>query len=235
MSKFVKCPVWDKMISDWLDTPKGIEVKETVSAARKQGTVYPDSKDLFRAFHMTGFWDTKVLILGQDPYYNGTADGLAFSCKGTRPSPSLQIIMQELMHTEYSRWNNEHEVFRKYNLDKWASEGVLLLNTALTVLQNKPGSHAKIGWNTLVIKAISMLQEHSRPYVVMLWGAYAQRYEPMFDPAKTLILKAVHPSAEAQNEKNNTNHRFVGCNHFTFTNKHLAETIRTSPIGWALI
>lgn len=184
---------------------------------KKRGVkIYPDSKDVFRAFLLSSPSKTKVVILGQDPYHNGVADGLAFSTKkkGYIP-PSLRNIFKELDIKPKSS-----------NLESWAKQGVLLLNTALTVEKGKALSHKDIGWTRFTSKVIEKLSEDQSNIVFMLWGRKAQEYEKYIFPfAGHLILKAGHPSPL------NIANPFVGCGHFDKANEYLKSKNR-EQIKW---
>jgi uracil-DNA glycosylase len=178
---------------------------------------------IFTAFDKTPPDRLKVVILGQDPYHNpGQAHGLSFSVPdGVTPPPSLLNIYKEIAA------DIGLQLPRKGNLEKWAEQGVLLLNAALTVRANEPGSHAKIGWmdfTDAVIRAISERKEH---IVFLLWGRFAQEKQVLIDETKHLVLKAAHPSPFSA-EKG-----FFGCRHFSKTNEYLVKN-GIDPIDWSL-
>ncbi len=184
----------------------------------KNTTIYPPPADIFKAFNETPLNKVKVVILGQDPYHNpGQAHGLCFSVpEGVQTPPSLMNIFKEIEGDIHS--NQEHRSkasVQSTNLTRWATQGVFLLNTVLTVLKNQPASHGKIGWQEFtdhVIQTISDKQEH---VVFILWGAYARSKAPLIDFEKHLILEAPHPSPLSA-------HRgFFGCKHFSQTNEYL--------------
>ncbi len=190
-------------------------------AAGKQ--VYPPQPDIFNAIKLTPFADVKVVIIGQDPYHNpGQAHGLSFSVKpGVPAPPSLKNIYKEL-HDDIGFAIPNHGC-----LEKWAKQGVLLLNAVLTVEKNKPQSHANIGWQQFTDKVIESLNQHSTPIVFLLWGSYAQRKGENIDTSKHYILKAPHPSPLSA-------HRgFLGCRHFSKANAILKSAGR-SEIDWQI-
>lgn len=190
--------------------------------------IYPD--DVFRALKLSQFKQTKVVILGQDPYHGEDGDlaqahGLAFSVRpGVRPPPSLKNIYRELQN-EFA-----HSYTAYGCLDTWAQQGVLLLNTVLTVEQGKPASHAKKGWEIVTDALISYLAEQHKNLVFMLWGAHAQSKQAFILPhnyaqTRHLILCAPHPSPLSA-------HRgFLGCGHFKKANEFLLAN-GSSPIDW---
>ena len=186
-------------------------------------TVYPDRRNIFRAFELTPIHAVKAVILGQDPYHEpGQAQGLAFSVpKGIAIPPSLRNIYEEI-DREYGCG-----IPNSGNLEPWASQGVLLLNTVLTVRAHEANSHAGHGWETFtdaVLKELGM-QEH--PIVFMLWGSNAQKKEPLIRNPKHLILKTSHPSPLS------VYRGFRGCGHFRACNDFLSANGQ-EPIDWTI-
>ena len=189
-------------------------------AARK---IFPPADDIFNAFHLTPLHAVKVVILGQDPYHNdGQAHGLCFSVKpDVDIPPSLVNIYQEL-HDDLGCYvpNNGY-------LTKWASQGVLMLNTVLTVRAHQANSHRGIGWEEFTDAAIRILDEQDRPMVFILWGSPAQKKEKMLHNPKHLILKAPHPSPLSAYRG------FFGSKPFSRTNDFLKEN-GLEPIDWQI-
>lgn len=185
--------------------------------------VYPASDEIFTAFHLTPLEQVKVVILGQDPYHNdGQAHGLCFSVKpDVDIPPSLVNIYQEL-HEDCGCYlpNNGY-------LEKWAKQGVLLLNTVLTVRAHQANSHRGIGWEEFTDAAIRILDEQDRPMVFLLWGRPAQMKKSMLHNPKHLILEAPHPSPLSAYRG------FFGCRHFSQTNAYL-EAHGLAPIDWQI-
>jgi len=200
------------------------KIVDFLAAENKAGTViYPNSSDLFSAFKETPYEQVKVVILGQDPYHGpGQAHGLAFSVtRGVKPPPSLMNIFKELA-LDLNTPTPPHGC-----LTSWANQGVLLLNTSLSVEQGKPQSHALIGWAHFTDNVIKELNKHQDPLVFLLWGAHAKSKAPFIKSKQHLILTAAHPSPLSA-------HRgFLGCRHFSQTNAFLIEQGRT-PIDWAI-
>lgn len=185
--------------------------------------IYPPQKDIFNAIKFTSFDKVKVVIIGQDPYHGpGQAHGLSFSVpSGIEPPPSLKNIFQEL--------KNDLGIVTPTHgcLEKWAEQGVLLLNAVLTVEAGKPQSHANIGWQTFTDKVIESLNMHPKNIVFLLWGSSAQNKINLIDTKKHYILKAPHPSPLSA-------HRgFLGCKHFSKTNELLKKMDR-EEINWNL-
>ena len=185
--------------------------------------VFPPSNDIFNAFHLTPLSKVKVVILGQDPYHNdGQAHGLCFSVKkGVDIPPSLVNIYQEL-HDDCGCYipNNGYLV-------KWAEQGVLLLNTVLTVRAHQALSHRGIGWEKFTDAAIRVLNEQDRPIVFLLWGRPAQSKHVMLNNPAHLVLEAPHPSPLSA-------HRgFFGCHHFSQANRFLTEH-GLAPVDWQI-
>ena len=189
-------------------------------AARK---IFPPADDIFNAFHLTPLHAVKVVILGQDPYHNdGQAHGLCFSVKpDVDIPPSLVNIYQEL-HDDLGCYvpNNGY-------LTKWASQGVLMLNTVLTVRAHQANSHRGMGWEEFTDAAIRILDEQDRPMVFILWGSPAQKTEKMLHNPKHLILKAPHPSPLSAYRG------FFGSKPFSRTNDFLKEN-GLEPIDWQI-
>lgn len=194
-------------------------VKEEYSAR----VIYPPADDIFNAMHLTPLGQVKVLILGQDPYHNeGQAHGLCFS---VRPEvdipPSLENIYKELQDDLGCKIPNNGY------LVKWANQGVLMLNTVLTVRAHKAFSHQGQGWEQFTDAVIRAVNEQDRPIVYMLWGKPAQSKIPMLDNPKHLILKAPHPSPLSAYRG------FFGCKHFSQANEFLRSN-GMEPIDWQI-
>ncbi len=190
-------------------------------AARK--VIYPHSSDWFRAFELTPLDAVKVVILGQDPYHGpGQAHGLCFSVKpGVRVPPSLLNIYKELAADVGAR------PVAHGHLAPWARQGVLLLNTSLTVEQGNAGSHRGCGWETFTDRAIAAVSEHAEPSVFLLWGSHARKKKALIDTARHRVLESPHPSPLSA-------HRgFFGNHHFSRANAFLVEQGR-APIDWQL-
>ncbi len=181
---------WLEVLQDEFKKPYYKKLFQTVNQEYKTRRIFPPAEDIFNAFHLTPFHQVKVVILGQDPYHNyGQAHGLCFSVKkGVEIPPSLANIYQEL-HDDLGCKIPEHGC-----LTKWARQGVLMLNTVLTVRAHQAHSHRDIGWEEFTDAAIRALNKEDRPIVFILWGAPAQRKAVMLDNPAHLILKAPHPS-----------------------------------------
>ena len=216
--------------NDWLEPLKPEFSKdyykklfETIKKEYESYVVYPKSEDIFNAFHLTPLEKIKVVIIGQDPYHEPEqAHGLSFSVKpGVDIPPSLQNIYKEL-HDDVGITipNNGYLV-------KWANEGVLLLNTILTVRAHQAMSHSKIGWNEFTDAAIRVINQLDKPIVFMLWGKPAQSKAAMLNNSKHLILKAPHPSPLSAYRG------FFGCKHFSKANEFLIANGET-PIDWQI-
>lgn len=197
------------------------DLSQSVKEAYLSSTVYPTPKNVFNAFTLCPFDQVKVVILGQDPYHGpGQAHGLSFSVpEGVRTPPSLLNIYKEI------RADVGTDVPKSGNLERWAKQGVLLLNATLTVEAGNAGSHQGLGWEQFtdaVIKTISDQKEH---VVFLLWGSYARSKAPLIDQTKHLILEAPHPSPLSA-------HRgFLGCKHFSQANAYL-ENVGIERIEW---
>ena len=186
--------------------------------------IYPPADEIFNAFHFTPLKEVKVLILGQDPYHNERqAHGLSFSVKRSQPEipPSLQNIYKEL-HEDLGCRIPSHGC-----LEKWAKQGVLLLNTVLTVRAHQANSHQGKGWEKFTDAVIQAVNAQERPIVYMLWGRPAQAKQSMLTNPKHLVLMAPHPSPLSA-------HRgFFGCHHFSTANEFLKAN-GAEPIDWQI-
>lgn len=196
-----------------------LEFLDDESAQNK--TIYPPKDQIFNAFDLSSFNNTKVVILGQDPYHNeGQAHGLSFSVpKGISIPPSLKNIYQEL------ELDLNIKPSKNGDLTHWATQGVLLLNSVLTVEKNSPGSHAKSGWVDFTDTVIDILNEQKQNLVFLLWGAYAQQKIELIDQSKHLVLTAAHPSPFSAHKG------FFGCKHFSQANDYL-KIHNLKQINW---
>ena len=216
---------WKYGLSDFLLSPQMDELRDfLLSEKQAQKEIYPPSSLIFNAFNTTPLEQVKVVILGQDPYHGpNQAHGLSFSVqKGIALPPSLRNIFHEL-HADMGV-----EIPRHGDLTHWAEQGVLLLNSVLTVEAGQPTSHQKRGWENFTDHVIDVLNEQREHIVFILWGAYAQRKGQRIDPNKHLILKAAHPSPLAANRGG-----FFGCKVFSKTNNYLKHN-GIEPIDWQL-
>lgn len=216
--------------NDWLPAIKGEfqkdyykKLHQTVVQEYQTRQIFPDADDLFNAFHLTPLKDVKVVIFGQDPYHNiGQAHGLCFSVKpGVEIPPSLVNIYKELQDDLGCYVPNNGY------LVKWAEQGVLLLNTVLTVRAHQANSHRGIGWEEFTDAAIRILNEQDRPIVFILWGRPAQMKKSMLNNPKHLILEAPHPSPLSSYRG------FFGSRPFSKTNWFLEQNGLT-PIDWQI-
>ncbi len=199
------------------------DLKAFLLKEREQGKViYPRFGWMFRALDMTPFDQVKVVILGQDPYHGpGQAEGLSFSVPvGVKPPPSLKNIEKELISDLGVHLPEEG------SLESWAKQGVLLLNSVLTVEQNQPASHQGRGWERFTDAIIQALNQHREHLVFMLWGSYAKKKGAIIDRQKHLVLEAAHPSPFSVQG-------FLGCQHFSKANRYLHEHGQ-KEINWGL-
>jgi uracil-DNA glycosylase len=214
---------WDLVISAEKEKPYYQSMMSKIENEREIGkTIFPQADDVFNAFDLTAFHDVKVVILGQDPYHGaGQAHGLSFSVlPGIKIPPSLRNMYKELAQDIDGFIIPDHGY-----LESWAKQGVLLLNTVLTVEEGKAHSHAKFGWEFFTDAIIQHINEHNDGVVFLLWGAHAQKKGANIDENKHYILRAPHPSPLSA-------HRgFFGCNHFSQTNKCL-KMQNLSEINW---
>ncbi len=214
---------WKASLKDEFHAPYFSLLKEfLVSEKLKNKTIYPPGKKIFSAFDHTSFDNVKVVLLGQDPYHGtGQAHGLSFSVPdGIKPPPSLGNIFKE-MNTDLGI-----PIPKKGNLEKWADQGVLLLNATLTVQANNPGSHQKKGWEQFTDAVIKTISEKKKGVVFLLWGNFAKKKAELIDTKKHFVLTAAHPSPLAGGA-------FFGCKHFSKTNELLKQQ-GLEPIDWSL-
>lgn len=202
---------WDEILKDEWQKPYYKELREFLKKEYKTQTVYPHMNDIFNALKYTSFADTKVVIIGQDPYHGyGQAHGLCFSVKeGVTPPPSLKNIFKELKN------DVGREITENGCLDYWAKQGVLMLNNVLTVRESMPNSHKGKGWEIFTDRVISELNRKETPVVFLLWGANAQTKAQIITNPIHKKLISVHPSPLSASRG------FFGCRHFSKTNEIL--------------
>jgi uracil-DNA glycosylase len=213
---------WKAVLGDEFTKPYFASLKQFLVEERAKHTVYPPGKLIFSAFNHTHFDNVKVVILGQDPYHGaGQANGLCFSVSdGVKMPPSLVNIFKEI----------QNDLGLPFpitgNLERWADQGVLLLNAILTVRANEPGSHQGKGWETFTDCVIQHISKEKEGVVFLLWGRYAQAKEKMIDAGKHYILKAPHPSPFSVHTG------FYGCKHFSKANE-LLRAQGKKEIDWS--
>ncbi len=214
---------WKRELSEQFRAPYFAELKAFLIEEKRQYTIFPPGNLIFNAFNLTPFDKVKVVIIGQDPYYNkGQAHGLCFSVQPGVPHPkSLINIFQEL------KTDVGVETPMNGNLEQWAKQGVLLLNATLTVREHQPGSHQNHGWETFTDAVIRQLSEQKTGIVFLLWGNYAQAKVSLIDTNKHFILRAAHPSPFSAYRG------FFNCHHFSQTNQLLIQSGQV-PIDWNL-
>lgn len=213
-------PSWNSKLSHITSSPNFENLISNIDMMYKQKSpvVYPDRTEVFKAFHLTDWYDVKVIVLGQDPYHNGNADGLAFSCK-REISPSLK----QILHAISIDLSEEIISTQPIKLDYLSKQGVLLLNTNLTVEAGKPLSHSNLGWERFIGLVLDTFK--NRPKIVwMLWGAQAQKFEK-HTGKDHLVLRAPHPVSASYS---NTNWK---CSHFSTCNEFLKD-FSIEPIKW---
>lgn len=214
---------WLDVLGDEFQTPHMVALRAFLADEQRAHRVYPPNRDIFNAFWLTPFEAVRVVILGQDPYHGpGQAHGLCFSVRrGVPPPPSLNNILREI--------NDEIGIPRPGHgeLTHWAEQGVLLLNTVLTVRAGEANSHQGKGWEPFTDRVISELDQRREGLVFVLWGSPASRKAARVDGKRHLVLKAPHPSPLSA-------HRgFFGCGHFVRINEHLAAR-GEAAIDWSL-
>lgn len=212
---------WKEQLVSEFDKPYFTTLTDFVRKEYAERQIFPPAKLIFNAFDSCPFGDVKVVILGQDPYHGiGQAHGLCFSVNdGVQNPPSLQNIYKEISS------DLGIETLATGNLERWAKQGVFLLNATLTVRANMAGSHQGKGWERFTDAVIQILSEKRENLVFLLWGSYAQQKATLIDSSKHLILKAVHPSPLSAYRG------FFGCKHFSKTNEYLRQN-GLKEINW---
>ncbi len=215
---------WRVPLAGLLDSPALVGLQAFLQAAQAAGEpVLPPPAAWFQALQLTPPHEVRIVILGQDPYHGlGQAHGLSFSVPpGVKVPPSLRNIYKELAaDLGFAPPRHGH-------LEAWARQGVLLLNTTLTVGPGKPGSHAGKGWEALTDEVVKLVSRQSKPSVFMLWGRHAQQKEGLVDVSRHLVLKAAHPSPLS------AHNGFLGCRHFSRANAFLKASGR-GQVNWEL-
>ncbi len=214
---------WDELLGSLFADEKYLKIREFIKYEYTHNVVYPNMYDIYNCFRYTPVSNLKAVILGQDPYHEpGQAHGLCFSVKdGVKLPPSLQNIYKEIENDLGIKEPNNG------NLTKWAKEGVLLLNTTLTVREHLANSHSKCGWAWFTDNVIKLISDNTENTVFILWGGNARSKVPLIDSKKHLILQTVHPSPLS------AFNGFFGCKHFSKTNEYLVSKGK-KPIDWDL-
>ncbi len=212
---------WSALLQREIGSQRHTELQQFIARERLVSTVFPPAQDVYAALELTPFESTKVVVLGQDPYHGlGQAHGLSFSVRGNTPiPPSLRNIFQELF--------TDVAIQREQNgdLTGWALQGVLLLNTSLTVREGEPGSHKNRGWEHITDTVMSALNEKPTRVVFVLWGAHARNKKTLITQAHHVVIESAHPSPLSA-------HRgFFGSKPFSQINSAL-EDAGLSPINW---
>ena len=214
---------WDNIIGGEFEKEYYLKLRAFLKSEYSNFTVYPDMYDLFSALKATSYADTKVVIIGQDPYHEpNQAHGMSFSVKpGVAIPPSLLNMYKEL--------KDELGCFIPNNgyLMPWAKQGVLLLNAVLTVRAGEANSHAGKGWEIFTDSVISALNRRADPVVFLLWGSYARKKKELIDTSRHFVLEAAHPSPLSAQRG------FMGCGHFKRANELLISLVK-SPIDWQI-
>ena len=212
---------WKNLLADEFEKPYFAQLVSFVHSEYATHRIFPRGSNIFRAFDKCPFDKLKVVIIGQDPYHGeGQANGLCFSVNPGVPfPPSLQNIFQEVSN------DTGAPIPADGDLDRWAEQGVLLLNSVLTVRAHQAASHAGHGWEQFTDAVVQAIDRNKQNIVYMLWGSYAQRKGAIADPEHNCILKAVHPSPLSAYRG------FFGCRHFSLANQYLVAH-GIEPIVW---
>lgn len=215
---------WYEKLESVFNTERYKNLEKWLNEEYSNKTIYPKPENVFNALNLVKFEEVKVVIIGQDPYHNpNQAHGLSFSVeKDINIPPSLQNIYKELQ-SDLGCYIPNHG-----NLTKWAKQGVLLLNSVLTVEENKPNSHKNKGWEQITGKIISLLNQREKPVIFLLWGGNAKAIGKNIDTTKHFVLTSVHPSPLSANQGG-----WFGCKHFSKTNEIL-EQLGQHSIDWQI-
>lgn len=216
-------PEWQSILAEEIQKPYFIELKELVDLEYQNHSCYPAKELIFAAFDSCSFSNTKVVIIGQDPYHGkGEANGLCFSVNdGVKIPPSLRNIYRELVDDLGSIF-----IPNSGNLASWANQGVLLLNAGLTVREDLPNSHKHLKWNLFTDAVIQKLSDEKEGLVFLLWGGFAHKKGSKINREKHLVLECGHPSPLSANQG-----KWFGNKHFSKTNAYL-ESKGLEPIQW---
>lgn len=214
---------WDYIIDQVFGIDRLENLISEIDKEREVTSIYPVKEDVFKAFELTDFLDIKVVIIGQDPYFNeGQANGLAFSVKkGVKIPPSLKNIFKELSD------DLGEEIPTSGDLSNWAKQGVLLLNSTLTVEEKKPNSHTKYTWSIFTDSIIKYISDYKSNVVFILWGNFAIKKSKLIDSSKHLIIQSSHPSPLS------ARHSFFGSKVFSKCNLYLEKNLM-KKIDWSL-
>ena len=214
---------WDKLLADEFSKEYYQNLRKTLAIEYKTRTIYPKMDDIFNALKYTSYEDVKVLILGQDPYHGpGQAHGLCFSVqKGVIKPPSLKNMFKEL-ESDLNIKAPSHGC-----LTDWAKQGILLLNTVLTVREGEPNSHKKLGWTMFTDRIIELLNDREEPVIFVLWGKNAIDKLPLITNSRHYVLTAAHPSPLSASRG------FLGCKHYSKINEIL-KSMGKPPIDWKI-
>ncbi|MGF6907472.1 uracil-DNA glycosylase [Fusobacterium sp. PH5-44] len=214
---------WDNILLNEFEKEYYQNLRKFLIEEYKKNTVYPHMDNIFSALKLTSYKDCKVLLLGQDPYHGpNQAHGLAFSVNPEIKSPPSLVNMYKELKAEYG-----YDIPNNGYLVPWATQGVLLLNTALTVRKGEPNSHANIGWELFTDNIIKKLNERIEPVIFILWGANARKKVEFINRNKHFILEAPHPSPFSANKG------FFGCNHFKEVN-NILKKLGKEEINWKI-
>ena len=213
---------WSEKLSSRFSQEYKRELFSWLESEYASKTVFPPKEKVFNALNLVPIENVKVVIIGQDPYHTlGQADGLAFSCHNGTPQPSLKNIYKEIAEDIGISMSSSTD------LTPWAKQGVMLLNTSLTVVEHMPASHSNKLWHTFTTEIVKILNELNQPIVFMLWGNHAKSFLPILNNSNHLILQSAHPSPfSAYNG-------FFGCKHFSKCNNFLIQH-NLEPINWKI-
>jgi uracil-DNA glycosylase len=214
---------WSPLLQEEFQKPYYLSLREKLQEEYKTGIIYPDAHDIYNALHFTPYKETKVVIIGQDPYHGpGQAHGLSFSVKpGVKVPPSLQNIYKEAQ-SDIGCYIPNHGY-----LVEWTKQGVLLLNAVLTVRAGVANSHKALGWENFTDKVIELLNERETPVVFILWGRFSQQKQQLITASHHYIIKSPHPSPFSANKG------FFGSKPFSKTNEFL-RNIESAEIDWQI-
>ena len=228
--QLIQADSWQELMNKEMAQAYWPELMKFVSSEYQNGQCFPPQDQIFKAFELTPLDQVKVVILGQDPYHGpGQAHGLAFSVpEGVPKPPSLVNILKEVYKEDLNDFGTKSSKNRSGDLTHWAEQGVLLLNTVLTVSSGQAGSHQRMGWERFTNAVITEINDQLTGVVFMLWGRFAQQKIKLIDTSKHLVLSSGHPSPLSANRS-----LWFGCDHFNKANDYLNQNGRVK-INWCV-
>jgi uracil-DNA glycosylase len=222
---------WEKHLTTEMQKDYFVKLRAFVKEEQRTKDILPPNNLIFNAFEQCPYWDLKVVIIGKEPYsQKGLDHGLAYSIQ-SGSSDALFNILKEVRKDIFEQWETTRTVIHKTsNLTQWAKQGMLLLNSVLTVEKDRPESHKNKGWEEFTINTIKYINHHPNRVVFMLWGKFVEQFKEHIDQSRHLVLSASHPSSYTAQQG------FIGCHHFSQSDKFILKNYfnKRMPILWHL-